>query len=168
MKGNSFADQEQAQDLISQGPSSSPAAGEDQGGWGRLDVGLLRHIASRLQKWNLGEARLVCRQWAAELPQGCTGLTVSGKGPDGWEHLFWGLEELTWMCPKNAVQFLPAKLRSLRLFNFSDGDLRMLGSLSGLASLTLGGHRKHTELGMKELDHMPSLTSLTLSGGVDI
>ena len=82
------AEQKQPQQLV-QGAACSDAAGEAQGGWGRLP--LLPLVASRLQEIApraLGPARLACRQWAAEMPQGCTKLKVEGEGPVGWEHCF--------------------------------------------------------------------------------
>ena len=135
--------------------------------------GLLPIIASRLQKVgqqnNLGPPRLVCRQWAAELPQGCTTLRVTGKGPPaGWEQRFCGLEELTWLNqwvtprlnPDNEGQTLP-KLRSLHLMHCSNSDLQMLRGLSALTSLNLGC-RWITDEALKELGHLSTLTSLSL------
>ena len=56
---------------------------QDPRGWGRLDRGLLPLVASFCpEPSDLGRGRLVCRQWAAELPEGCTSLAVRGKGPD--------------------------------------------------------------------------------------
>ena len=73
---------------------------QDLRGWGSLDRGLLPLIAFKLQEneqRDLGPARLACRQWAAELPQGCASLEVAWEGPAVWEQRFSGVEELTWM-----------------------------------------------------------------------
>ena len=151
------------------GPASSAAAGEVQGGWGMLDEHLLILIAPRLQKlyrWNLGSARLVCRQWAAKLPQGCTSLKARGEAPAGWEHLFCGLEELTWapVWPYTASigQCWLPKLRSLRLGRFTYEDLRMLRDLPSLSSLALS-IPNITKEGLKELGNISNLTYLDLS-----
>ena len=74
---------------LGQGRACSAAGGEDQGGWARLNYVLLPHVGSRLQgeeQRNLGPGRLTCRQWEAELPQGCTSLEVEGEAAEGWEH----------------------------------------------------------------------------------
>ena len=155
--------------LLKQGPASSAAAGEDQRGWESLDEGLLPLIAYRLQETyqrSLGSARLACRQWAAELVQGCTRLKVKGKGPPDWEHRFCGLKELVWLAPENVGQSLPATLRSLRLRRCRDEDLLMLRGLTDLVSLDLSQCRRTQTTGitgLEELELVPNLTSLDLS-----
>ena len=85
MGGDGASAQEQAHQPDHQGPGSSSFSSaarqrgeQDRGGWARLDEGILPLVASRLQSpkdipWEdaepLGPARLVCRQWAAELLQ---------------------------------------------------------------------------------------------------
>ena len=103
----------------------------------------------------------MCRQWAAEFPQGCSGLRVKGKGPDAWEHRFCGLQELTWLHPaENSGQSWPM-LRSLRLERCSDEALLVLRNLPCLTSLDLF-HCSITDEGLNKLSHMTSLTSLNL------
>ena len=135
---------------------------EDQRGWGTLDKGLLPIIASRLQR-NLGPLRLVCRQWAAELPQGCSSLRVKGTGPSGWEHRFCGLEELMWQNPPDNVGHTWPKLKSLRLAYCQDEDLQLLRNMPGLASLGLIHGWGITDGKLKELVNLSALTSLDLS-----
>ena len=137
MEGNGTAKQKQTR-ILGQGPACSNGSGEDKRGWGRPDEGLLPLVASRLQKRDVGPARLVCRQWAAGVPEGCTRLEVKGKGPDGWELRYCGLEELKWVSPENVGQSWP-KLRSLQLNRCGNGDLQMLRGMPGLASLSLPG-----------------------------
>ena len=137
-------------------------------GWGSLDKGLLPLVASKLQEneqRDLARGRLVCRQWAAELPQGCTKLEVERKGPAGWEQRFCGLQELTWASPENAGQSWP-KLKSLRLKGCRDGDLQILKHLPSLASLDLASlyNLALKGAGLKELSHLSTLTFLSLSG----
>ena len=136
MEGGRTADEQKQAQQLGHGSACSAAAAEHQGVWGRPDEGLLPLVASRLQKRFLGPARLVCRQWAAGLSEGCTRLEVQGKGPDGWEHRFCGLEELEWYGPENVGQSWP-KLRSLQLERCRNGDLEMLRDLPGLTSLSL-------------------------------
>ena len=63
---------------------------EGQVTWGALDEGLVPLVASRLQNSNrdASSARLVCRQWAAEVTQGFTCLVVKGKGPVDWRNAY--------------------------------------------------------------------------------
>ena len=152
------------------GSSSSPAAGGHQQGdrnrrgWGRLDDGLLPLVTPRLKN-HIGPARLVCRQWAAELPQGCTNLSVSGKGPIDWEHRFCALENLTWESPEyeyTGLYSLP-RLRNLALESCRNEDLRMLrGCCPGVADLSLHTSSGITHEGLKELTHMSSLRCISL------
>ena len=132
------------------------------------DRGLLPLVASRLQRFRtdkrnpVGPARLVCRQWAAEFPQGCSGLRVKGKGPDAWEHRFCGLQELTWLHPaENSGQSWPM-LRSLRLERCSDEALLVLKKLPCLTSLDLF-HCSITDEGLNKLSNLSTLTSLNLT-----
>ena len=160
-----MAQREQAQHP-GQAPASSDAVEKphegEQLGWAQLDKGLLPIVASRLHSRSVGRARLVCRQWAAELPQGCTRLQVGGPGPAGWEHRFCGLEDLKWRRPEYAGPLWP-KLRTLTLEDCRDVDLRMLKDLPGLASLDLTRCSRITDAGLKELKPLASLTSLNLS-----
>ena len=167
-------EQEQAQ-RPGQGLESSSAADvqrqedRDRRGWASLDEGLLPLVASKLQKneqRNLGPARLACRQWAAEFSLGCSRLEVNGKGPAGWEKRFCGLQELTWLYPENTGKPWP-KLKSLRLERFRDGDLQILKNLPSLASLDLASFSL-TDVGLKELSDLPTLTCLSLSGCCNI
>ena len=148
MGGNTITEQKQAQ-LLGQGPACPAAAKEREVAWGRLVKGLLPLVASRLQNRDVGPARLVCRQWAAELPEGCTRLEVEGKGPDGWQHRFCGLEELK-LEPGSSV------------------DLQMSRDLPGLVTLSLPWCKKITDESLKELEHLSNLTILTLHGGMNI
>ena len=149
-----------------QAPASSDAVEKphegEKLGWAQLDKGLLPVLASRLDVRSVGRARLMCRQWAAELPQGCTRLKVKGPGPAGWEHRFCGLEDLKWRYPEYAGPLWP-KLRTLTLEDCRDVDLRMLKDLPGLASLNLPGCDDVTDTGLEELKHVPLLTSLDMS-----
>ena len=164
--------EEQGQGLLAS--SSSAGDAQQQGekkkknlrGWGRLDEGLLPLVASSIRKTQqprLGPAKLVCRQWAAELPQGCTSLFVSGKGPDGWEHRYCGLQALTWVDPENTGKPCLPKLKTLRLWGCSDGDLQMLRNLPSLTSLNLTDCWNITDAGLEELSHLSTLTSLDLN-----
>ena len=168
MKGNTTAEQNQVQQL-SQGPGGSDAAAERQRIWQSLDVCLLPLIGFRLQETeprSLGSARLACRQWAAELPQGCTRLRVIGKGREGWQHRFCGLEELIWVMPRHVRQSSWPKLRSLQIVRCKDGDLRVLRDLPGLTSLELFDCTNVTDMGLKELKHVSKLASLSLESCV--
>ena len=138
-----------------QAPASSDAVEKphegEQLGWAQLDKGLLPIVASRLHSRSVGPGRLVCRQWAAELPQGCTRLQVKGPGPEGWEHRFCGLGDLKWRRPSEYAGPLWPKLRTLTLEQCEDVDLCMLKDLPGLASLNLSSCSRITDAGLKEL-----------------
>ena len=181
MEGNIGAEQEQAAlQQPGQGLASSDSAGQRQGGrdeqsWGRLDQGILPLISPRLHdNWgqHIGPARLVCRQWAAELPEGCTWLRVQGKGPPGWEHRFCGLKHLTWWRPDHVAGPSWPKLRDLRLGSCGDEHLGMLRNLPDLPGLTflslssigsLGRYGNITDSGINDLTrHMANLNSLNL------
>ena len=172
MEGNSGAEREQValqqpglSDLGSSASAGQRQGGRDEQSWGRLDQGILPLIASRLQEKgqkNLGPARLVCRQWAAELPEGCTTLSVQGMGPAGWELRFCGLEELNWWQPETAAGPSWPKLRSLSLTSCRGGDLGMLRNVSALTFLGLTSY-DITDAGLKDLRNMPNLASLDLS-----
>ena len=139
--------------------------GHDARDWGSLDQGLLALIAPRLEdnERNVASARLVCRQWAAELPQGCVKLQVQGDGPAGWGHRFCGLEDLAWRCPENISGQSWPKLKALRLENCTDSSvLNVLKDLPSLSSLKLCRSMKITDVGLKELKQVPGLTSLDL------
>ena len=169
---------------------------EHQRGWGSLDKGLLPLIASKLQgneQRDLGPARLACRQWATELPQGCSWLEVELNGPAGWGQRFCGLQKITWVgwanagpswpklkthpppipiprlerCRDGDLQILKKhpSLTSLNFTSFSimDAGLKELSHLSTLTMLSMLSCLRITDAGLKELGHLSSLTSLNVS-----
>ena len=152
---------------------------DQQGAWGRPDEGLLPLVASWLQQGDasrdedVASARLVCRQWAAELPQGCTKLRVTGKGPPGWERRFRGVQSIVWVRPEvdDAIEADEHSswrgLRSLHLQDCRNQDRRMLRDAPSLTSFSIWGFdcpNEITDQGLRELRRLPALSSLHLVG----